>query len=663
MGMALSGLASGFDWKSIVDQLIEVSRAPQNRMRTEKNTNASKSSAVNDIKGLLSTLKTSISSLATEESLYKKGVTFKDTSTNWKASASKDTPVGDYKFNLLSEATASKLTGASNLVSPLDASTKIYELSVARTIKAGTFMVNGTPITVDTDPTRSPDAMNLQEVIDQFASAGVIATLDEGQIKLHSNNSIALGSPNDTSNFLQAMRLSGSGVLNTGITNNYTIRSGHSSFAATPSGSADIVFPSGHGLKVGDQIAVDLASGEGTGLNSGGTYHVVAVNGNNVQLSSTSGGAAETISSAITSASKFSRLNSLAAPALNVPLGSAGLSAPIDGGDKQFEINGVSINYNKANTSIQDVLDQINKPETGVTAIYDLARGAFSLTNKTTGNVGISVSNDNGGLAAALGLTSSGALVNGSDATFSVNGGGILTSRSNILDETAHGFKGLSVTANKIGEQTLTVAGDYTAAKDSLNDFITKYNAVQNAIEKYTKVTVTGDKVSSAILAGNRELATLSRNLRTMLYQAGGGVTGSVQRLSDLGINFAGIEPTISLTKSSALESKLASSADDIFNYFSTPSDGSAGSGGLIDRLDTLLSSYVSDSGGAAGGLKAQLDSITNQNKSLDKQIEDVERRLASQRSLLESSFIAMERAQSGFQQQSAYLAKTFNSK
>ena len=132
--MALSGLASGFDWKSIVDQLIEVSRTPQNRMRTEKSTNASKSSAINDIKGLLSTLKTSISSLATEESLYKKGVTFKDTSTDWKASASKDTPVGDYKINLLSEATASKLTGSSNLVDPLTVGTLISDISVGRAI-------------------------------------------------------------------------------------------------------------------------------------------------------------------------------------------------------------------------------------------------------------------------------------------------------------------------------------------------------------------------------------------------------------------------------------------------------------------------------------------------------------------------------------------------
>jgi flagellar capping protein FliD len=655
MGMALSGLASGFDWKSIVDQLIEVSRAPQNRMRTEKNTNASKSSAVNDIKGLLSTLKTSISSLATEESLYKKVVTFKDASTNWKATASKDTPVGDYKFNLLSEATASKLTGASNLVAPLDASTTISALSVGRAIKGGTFLVNGNPITVDT-------TQPLQSVIDQFASAGVTAILKDGQIELQSDKPIALGAPNDTSNFLQALRLSGSGVLtviNDPIDpsdDSYTVRSGHSSFGATTGvPAADIVFPSGHGLKIGDQIAVDLASGEGSGLNSGDTYHVVAVSGNNVQLSSTSGGAAETITSAITSASKFSRLNSLAAPALNVPLSSAGFSGSITSGPLQLSINGVSIDYNADSDTVQTILDKINKSDAGVTAIYDLAQGAFSLTNKTTGDVGISVV-DNGTLAVALGLKT-GKTTNGSDATFSVNGGGILTSRSNILDETAHGIKGLSVTANKIGEQTLTVAGDSTAAKDSLNDFITKYNAVQNAIEKYTKVTVTGDKVSSAILAGNRELASLSRSMRTMLYQAGNGITGSVQRLSDLGINFAGIEPTISLTKSNLLESKLATAADDIAEYFS------ATDGGLIDRLDTLLSSYVSDSGSASGGLKAQLDSITNQNKSLDKQIEDVERRLASQRSLLESSFIAMERAQSGFQQQSAYLAKTFSGK
>jgi flagellar hook-associated protein 2 len=573
MGMALSGLASGFDWKSIVDQLIEVSRAPQNRMRTEKTSNASKSSAINDIKGLLGTLKTSISSLATEESLYKKSVTFKDTSTNWKATASKDTPAGEYKFNLISEASASKLSGSSNLVAPLDPDKTIAEISVGRTITSGFFTIRGQRVNVATTDT-------LQKVIDDIKSIVGTADLVGDQIQIVSLGSpLSLGAPNDTSNFLQAMQLSGSGTK----TEN------------DPSITTDDVY------------------------------------------------------------SVTSSASSLSAPRLNVALKDSGLAGLSSGVTGSLEINGESVSYNSDTDTISTILDKINASKAGVTAIYDISQRVFSLTNKTTGNVGISVI-DNGPLGGALGLTT-GTTTNGNDATFSINGGGTLTSRSNILDETAHGIKGLSVTANKIGEQTLTVAGDYTAAKDSLNDFITKYNAVQNAIEKYTKVTVTGEKVSSAILAGNRELSTLSRSLRTMLYQAGGGITGSVQRLSDLGINFAGIEPTISLTKSTALESKLATAADDIAEYFST-----AG-GGLIDRLDTLLSSYVSDSGSASGGLKAQLDSITKQNTSLDKQIEDVERRLASQRSLLENSFIAMERAQSGFQQQSAYLAKTFGGK
>ena len=577
MGMALSGLASGFDWKSIVDQLIEVSRAPQNRMRTEKNTNASKSSAVNEIKGLLSTFKSSLTSLASEEALYKKSATFKDTSTNWKASASKDTPAGEYKFNFSTEATSSKLTGSTGLVSPLDLTDSLSNISVGRTIKTGFITVNGKQITIETiDSSNNP--VTLQATLAKFTAAGVTASLAGDRIELVSNSPISLGAPNDTSNFLQAMRLSGQGTL---VGSNYELTS------ANPD---------------------------------------------------------------------------LSAPKLNVPLNSSGLNVLTPVGAAVTEtiiINGVSIGYTE-NDTLQDVMNRINESAAGVTAIYDISQGAFSLTNKSTGNVGISVSENGttGTLGAALGLTT-GTTVNGSDATFSVNGGGTLTSRSNILDETTHGIKGLSVTANSVSNQTLTVAGDYSSAKDSLNDFISKYNAVQNAIEKYTKVTVSGDKVSSAILAGNRELSVLSRSLRTALYQSGTGIAGTVKRLSDLGINFSGIESTISLSKSNVLESKLATATDDISEFLQ--GNTSNADQGLIDRLDKLLGSYVSDSGTASGGLKAQLDSITKQNTSLDKQIEEVERRLASQRSLLENSFIAMEKAQSQFQQQSAYLAKTFS--
>ena len=37
--MQLSGLASGLDWKSLVDQLMDLERAPINRIEREKTVN------------------------------------------------------------------------------------------------------------------------------------------------------------------------------------------------------------------------------------------------------------------------------------------------------------------------------------------------------------------------------------------------------------------------------------------------------------------------------------------------------------------------------------------------------------------------------------------------------------------------------------------------
>jgi flagellar hook-associated protein 2 len=104
------------------------------------------------------------------------------------------------------------------------------------------------------------------------------------------------------------------------------------------------------------------------------------------------------------------------------------------------------------------------------------------------------------------------------------------------------------------------------------------------------------------------------------------------------------------------LDSRVLSNASDIFDYFGTETNG------LAARLDSYLDRLVTDSGSAQGSIKTQLDSITSQNKSLDASIANFERQLEAQRALLESSFIAMENSQSIFQQQSAYLSRTFGS-
>lgn len=571
MGLALSGLASGFDWKSIVDQLIEVSRAPQNRMRTEKSQLSAKNTALNDIKGLVSSFKSSLTTLNSAEGFQKKSATFASSTTTWSATADTDAPSGTYEFDFVSKATASKLTGAGSIATQLTSGTTLSNLPVGRTITAGTFTVDGAQVTIATSDTLDDVMAEIGAQTGGSITASYNPVTDQIDLVKGAGGSISLGASNDTSNFLQAMRLS-SGT--SPVASSTTLSS------PKLSGSID---------------SANLLGWAGTGVQD------------------------------------------------------------------SVEINGTSITYDSATDSLQSLLNKINSSAAGVTATYDFSAGKFLLTNKSTGNVGITVTDGMGagGLAAAMGLTT-GTLTSGADAVFTVNGGGNITSRSNTLDESAHGITGLSVTANSIGTETVTVSGDAASTKAALNTFIEKYNAVQNAIDRYTKVTVDGTKVTSSVLSGSRELATISRELRRMLYatgkdQSGAELTGTVKRLSDLGVNFAGIENTISITNSALLDTRLASNTDDLVDYFTTDTEG------LVDRLDAMMDRLVNDSSTTPGTFKVQADSISSQNKSLDKQIAEFERRLDSQRSLLESSFIAMERAQSSFQQQSSYLARTFS--
>jgi flagellar hook-associated protein 2 len=577
MGLALSGLASGFDWKSIVDQLIEVSRAPQNRMRTEKSQLSAKNTALNDIKGLVSSFKSSLTTLNSAEGFQKKSATLASSTTNWSATADTDAPSGTYEFNFVSKATASKLTGAAGIATPLTAGTTLSNLPVGRTITGGTFTVDGAQVTIATSDTLDDVMAAITAQTGGSVTASYNAVTDKIDLVKGAGGSISLGASNDTSNFLQAMRLS----------------SGSSTVAS---------------------------------------------------------------------------LTTLSSPKLSGSIDSANLSGWAGSSvQDSITINGTSIDYNSATDSLQSLMNKINSSAAGVTATYDVSAGKFLLTNKNTGNVGITVTDGMGagGLAAAMGLTT-GTLASGADAEFTVNGGDPISSRSNTLDESAHGITGLSVNAKydavnlANNTQTITVSGDAASTKAALNTFIEKYNAVQNAIDKYTKVTVDGTKVTSSVLSGSRELASISRELRRMLYatgkdQNGAELSGTVKRLSDLGVNFAGIENTISITNSALLDTRLASNTDDLVDYFTTDTEG------LVDRLDAMMDRLVNDSSTTPGTFKVQTDSISSQNKSLDKQIAEFERRLDSQRSLLESSFIAMERAQSNFQQQSSYLAKTFS--
>ena len=65
--LALSGLASGFDWQPVVDQLIELEAIPKKRLQLEKRQNDEKMSELGLLKCQLDTLKGAATALQDDD--------------------------------------------------------------------------------------------------------------------------------------------------------------------------------------------------------------------------------------------------------------------------------------------------------------------------------------------------------------------------------------------------------------------------------------------------------------------------------------------------------------------------------------------------------------------------------------------------------------------
>ncbi|HEY0454969.1 MAG TPA: flagellar cap protein FliD N-terminal domain-containing protein, partial [Verrucomicrobiae bacterium] len=80
MNLGISGLASGFDWQSLISQLANVERAPENRLRSEQGTLAQKNSAYSSILTQLNTLKTKVDALKDPKLFQSRNTTVGDSS-------------------------------------------------------------------------------------------------------------------------------------------------------------------------------------------------------------------------------------------------------------------------------------------------------------------------------------------------------------------------------------------------------------------------------------------------------------------------------------------------------------------------------------------------------------------------------------------------------
>jgi flagellar hook-associated protein 2 len=557
------------DWSNVISEIITADSAPMTELQAEVTSNQAKITTYKALESDATSLQTAVQGLEDSGTnvFTERTASMADSGSSWTPSASASTPTGSYSIDVTQLATQAMLTGATGISGPLSASSTVSgvtlaTMNTATAVTAGTFTVNGQPITVSlTDSLQ--DVFNAIETATGTVSAAYNPTSDTSNpdtvTLTNSGGPLVLGAANDTSNFLQVMGLAGNGT------------------------------------------------------------------------------------DSVTSAS------ALGSVSLSSPIASAGLKGTLSGqdssGNGSFAINGVTISYNVNTDSLQDVIDRINGSSAGVTASFDSQTNQMVLVNNVTGNVGITASDNAsaGNLLSVLGLASGSALQLGKNALFTVNNGPSRTALTNNLSSEDLGVSGLALSVNTEDTQTVQVAPDSASMTAAIQAFITAYNQFTTDIGTDTAITSNSSgTVTTSILSGNFEVSDWGQELQALTF--GGGGSGTIQRLDQIGIGFSGTSNQLSITDSAQLQTALSSNPQGVAAFFQS------GSSGLASTIDTYLSQVVTQNIGN------QTD-LTDTNSQLNDQISVLQTYLTNQQAALTAEFTAMESAIEQSQSEEAYIS------
>ena len=600
LDMSISGLASGFDWKSVVDQLTAVERTPQNAVRIEQSTLAKRRDALGQIASQLNDLQTKATALG-ESSLYTRRSVSTSDATVASVSAATGAVTGSYSINVATLATPASWLGASSgIISPLhsqDVNTYTGDPPVAvnsatgpvlsqagwgSSLTAGTVtigrrnasgVVTNTTVPVATTDTLKGLLVKLDAAIGSTrnvsgSTGGATYSTSNDQVTLApvAGESLILGAPSDTSNLLSCLKL-------------FTPASGASAVSDSKLGS------------------LKLAS-------------------------------------------------ALSSQPLVTPL-AYGTTATTG----TFSINGVSIDYSSSST-LSSVLNSINDSAAGVQASFDSGMNRIVLKNKEPGNRGVVLSESSGSnFLTAFGLTSlkGGTLSSGTDLEYSINGGATAKARSNTITDADSGLTGLTITAFKVGTTTIASANDTGAVRSAVDALISSVNRVQSLISSLTVSNRdAAGKITAGVLAYDQTVFQLGSNLRSLLApQLSGGPSTTIRGLTDLGYSTSGYTNELSATNSAALTGALSGQLTEVQKFFSTTTTG------LSARITTFVKPMVDE---ISGTLPQRQKGLTEQSTRLDEQLVAMERRVQANRERLLAGFRAMEAAQAKSNSQIQFL-------
>ncbi len=209
VNLAVSGLASGFDWQTLVTQLAQAERSPETLWTANQNKINAQNSSYTIIKSYLSQLQAAVQTLK-DPTIYNNRSASSSSATVATATSASGGMTGSFDFNIIQLAKSASLAGTGNVSAPISATNDVSGLTVgaadfSTAVTAGTFTVNGAQVTVATTDSLKNVFDNIATATGNAVTASYDATTDK--ITLSSASAITLGSAADTSNFLTVAKL------------------------------------------------------------------------------------------------------------------------------------------------------------------------------------------------------------------------------------------------------------------------------------------------------------------------------------------------------------------------------------------------------------------------------------------------------------------------
>lgn len=313
-----------------------------------------------------------------------------------------------------------------------------------------------------------------------------------------------------------------------------------------------------------------------------------------------------------------------------------------------FTINGKTVSWDQQTDTLAGVIDKINRSGAGVTASYDSLNDRVTIRANSTGPLNINISDDTGGLLAALGIDyQNDQPVLGQKARFTLNGVGY-ESADNEVESL---IPGLTLTLEKVSADPVTVMvkQDVEAAKKAIQAFVDQYNSVMDFIAGKLDYGEIGKSSDDGDLAGDPTLMRLQSALRTLVAAPVPNLSGPYKKLADIGVSTSGKDAKLEVD-TTKLEEALKTDPIAVQElFFEAYQDN-----GLAAILDREIDAWIRS---GDGFIEAKSDSLQSSMDELEEQIEAMERRLELREQSLYRQFITMEQTLSRLQSQGNWLS------